>query len=213
MNVETGRTTVGVVILGAGASTRMGGPKLLLPWGATTVLGHLLEQWGRLAVAQVAIVLAAGARAVAGELDRLGVDPGWRITNPHPGQGMFSSVRCAARWAGWKPDLTHWVIALGDQPHLRAETLQALLDYGRAHPQQICQPARNGRARHPVWLPKALFAQLADAPAASLKQFLAACGVAVARFESADPGLDLDLDTPAEYARARQLVDRPSVDR
>ncbi|MGH7953692.1 MAG: NTP transferase domain-containing protein, partial [Limisphaerales bacterium] len=29
------------IILGAGASARMGRPKLLLPWGGTTVVGHL----------------------------------------------------------------------------------------------------------------------------------------------------------------------------
>ena len=35
----------GVVILAAGASSRMGKPKLVLPWGKTSVLGHLIEQW------------------------------------------------------------------------------------------------------------------------------------------------------------------------
>jgi len=35
---------VGVVILAAGRSARMGRPKLLLPWGGTSVLGHLLAQ-------------------------------------------------------------------------------------------------------------------------------------------------------------------------
>jgi CTP:molybdopterin cytidylyltransferase MocA len=35
----------GVVILAAGASTRMGTCKLLLPWGEKTILTHLLDQW------------------------------------------------------------------------------------------------------------------------------------------------------------------------
>ena len=37
--------SVGVVILAAGRSARMGRPKLLLPWGETSVLGHLIKQW------------------------------------------------------------------------------------------------------------------------------------------------------------------------
>ena len=34
---------LGVIILGAGASSRMGRPKLLLPWGDTSVIGHLIR--------------------------------------------------------------------------------------------------------------------------------------------------------------------------
>ena len=41
----TGSVRVGVVILAAGRSRRMGKPKLLLPWGETSVLGHLIRQW------------------------------------------------------------------------------------------------------------------------------------------------------------------------
>ena len=39
----------------------------------------------------------------------------------------------------------------------------------------------------------------------TLKEFLASSGQAVARWESTDPGLDLDLDEPADYERALAL--------
>ena len=42
------KNPLGVVILGAGASARMGEPKLLLPWRGTTVIGHLISQWREL---------------------------------------------------------------------------------------------------------------------------------------------------------------------
>jgi len=47
---------VGALILGAGKSARMGRPKLLLPWHGTTILGHLIQQWKRLSVEQIAVV-------------------------------------------------------------------------------------------------------------------------------------------------------------
>ncbi len=47
----------GVIILGAGASSRMGTPKLLLPWRDTTIIGHLISQWRELGAAQIAVVL------------------------------------------------------------------------------------------------------------------------------------------------------------
>ena len=44
---------LGVVILAAGASSRMGRPKLLLPWSGTTVIGHLLNQWRALGASPI----------------------------------------------------------------------------------------------------------------------------------------------------------------
>ncbi len=204
---------LGVVILGAGRSTRMGKPKLLLPWGATTVLGHLINQWRALGAAQVAVVHAADDAAILAELHRLAFPAENRIANPDADRGMFSSILCAAQWRGWQPTppphvvgyaLTHWAIVLGDQPHLRRETLERLIAFTRQHPEQICQPQQNGRLRHPVVLPRTVFAELAESRAEALKEFLQArpvsgCG-------SDDPGLDLDIDRPEDYQRALVLA-------
>ncbi len=128
------RFSLGVIILAAGRSSRMGRPKMLLPWGRTTVLGHLLALWSRLGAHQVAVVCASADAAIDTELNRLRFSNKNRITNPDPGQGMFSSVQCAARWRGWNPGLTHWAIVLGDQPHLQRATLATLLDAAAQHP-------------------------------------------------------------------------------
>src|SRR5436309_9306361 len=162
----------GVVILAAGASSRMGKPKLLLPWGKTSVLGHLIRQWQAAGARQIAVVHTVADQAVSTELNRLSFPVAHRIANPQPERGMFSSVQCAARWTGWDPTLTHWLIALGDQPHLREQTLHMLVDLAEAHPHNICQPSRCGRPRHPVFLPEAVFEQLQDSCDESLKKFL-----------------------------------------
>ena len=201
------RLNLGVILLGAGASTRMGRPKLLLPWGTTSVLGHLIAQWRTLRAKQIAVVCAAGGTLPA-ELDRLAVGPQDRILNPHPEQGMFSSIQCAARWPGWNADITHWAIALGDQPHLRPDTLRALLVFAAAHPESICQPSRYARPRHPVLLPAGAFARLKDSCDAHLKQFLRDSVPPVQLCELDDPGLDLDLDQPSDYEAALKLAAR-----
>jgi molybdenum cofactor cytidylyltransferase len=194
---------VGVVILAAGASQRMGQPKLLLPWRDTSILGHLQTQWRNLSVGQIAVVCAAQDPALHCELERLRWPLADRITNPTPEGGMISSIRCAARWPGWRPELRRWAIVLGDQPHVRLTTLRDVLELSAAHPGKICQPARGGRPRHPVLLPAVAFRQLADWPGEHLKQFLQASEVVLR--ESDDAGLDLDIDHPADYERARQL--------
>jgi len=202
-NGSDSQFTFGVAILAAGRSQRMGRPKMLLPWGATSVLGHLLQSWKELHARQVAVVCAADARDMHHELSRLRFSPSDCIFNPAPERGMFSSIRCAASWPGWKAELTHWIITLGDQPHLRLETFRTLLDFGAAHPGNICQPLRKGKQKHPVLLPKRVFTELADSRAADLKQFLAGHAGDLAGFESDDAGLDSDMDTPEDYDRLR----------
>lgn len=183
----------------------MGTQKLLLPWGDTTVLGQLLRQWHS-NVSQIGVVCSKTAIELQTEFARASASltcPTSLIFNPAPERGMFSSIQCAARWPGWQAGLTHWIITLGDQPQLQSETLRMLLDFAAAHRGNICQPMRNGRHKHPVLLPKHAFLELANSPAENLKLFLASHETDLCGFESADAGLDHDLDTPEDYDRLK----------
>ena len=204
------------VLLAAGRSKRMGRPKMLLPWGQTSVIGHLLGQWQELKAARIVVVCAEGDQALAGELDRLSFPTENRIYNPSPDQGMFSSILCAAKWNGWdtanvgkanipSAPLTHWAILLGDQPHLRPETLQALLEFTAAHPESICLPRYGGHRRHPVFLPRQFWLQLANSSARDLKEFLDVQAEQTAICELSDAGLELDIDYPEDYKRAVEM--------
>lgn len=200
--IEARAQRLGVVILGAGRSARMGRPKLLLPWGSKSIVGHLIAQWQELGARQIALVCAPEDAALGAELDRLGFSPTGRIVNPAPERGMFSSIQCAARWAGWDPELIHWAIVLGDQPHLRPDTLRAVVKCSLAAPDEICQPKYGDHGRHPVVLPKSAFRQLPDSSARNLKEFLAARSRPVVCCAIDDPGLGFDLDRPEDYERA-----------
>ena len=183
----------------------MGKPKMLLPWGRTSVIGHLIAQWRDLGAEQIAVVTASGDLVMAEELERFGFPEKDRIYNPSPELGMFSSIQCAARWTGWKTELSHWVIALGDQPHLRTETLRELITLGARHPGTVCQLSRQGRPRHPVLLPAAAFRPLGNSTSANLKDFLQELPLEFALAESNDAGLDLDIDQPSDYEKALGL--------
>ena len=216
----------GVVVLGAGASSRMGRPKLLLPWKDTTVVGQIIRQWRELSAAQIAIVhrpnddelveavtLAEGragsplpAAAVQTNDGAHGVTRPTNtstefIVNPKPEQGMFSSVVCAANWTGWQKGITNWAIVLGDQPHLQKETLRALLEFAAQNPDAICQPQFGDRGRHPVILPQAAFAALKTTRAETLKDFLKLAPCRSVQLVTNDTGLSLDMDTPDDYKR------------
>lgn len=192
---------LGVVILGAGASSRMGRPKLLLPWGDSTVICHIISQWRELGAAQIAVVHRPNDAPFAAELDRLKFPAEDRIENPEPERGMFSSIVCAANWDGWRREISSWAIVLGDQPHLRAETLRRLLEFHWQNMHKICQPMFGGRAGHPVILPRKAFDGLKNSGAATLKDFLKLIPLPRVHCHIDDPGLPLDMDTPEDYKR------------
>jgi len=224
---------LGVIILGAGASSRMGRPKLLLPWKGTSVIGHLIRQWEILGASQIAVVVRPNDEPLHAEFDRLDFpqvlvarasrpfDNGLpneqagrlchcRIENPKPERGMFSSICCAAKWNGWRDELTSWAIVLGDQPHLQLDTLRALLDFHRDHPEAICQPTHEGHGYHPVLLRRLGFEQLKQTRAETLDFFLKQNSAQLIKCPIQDSGLALDLDTPEDY---KQLTSEPSLKR
>ena len=204
VSLEKQIPALGVVILGAGASSRMGRPKLLLPWRDTTVIGHLLKQWRELGAAQIGIVLRPQDAPLAAEFDRLDFPRADRIENPQPERGMFSSILCAAGWPGWKDEIATWAIVLGDQPYLRPETLRQLLEFHFANADAVCQLEFDGHARHPVLLPRRAFKELKASPAETLKDFLKRTSVRSIRCSVDEPGLALDINTPEDYQRARE---------
>jgi len=194
----------GAAILAAGMSSRMGRPKLLLPWGQYSVLEHLVHQWQELRATQLAVVLSSENGPVAQELNRMGFPAAARILNPRAEAGMFSSIQCAADWTGWRTGIGHVAVALGDQPHLRTATLRRLLEFASRHPEEVCQPGQAGKAYHPVLLPWAEFRRMIAAKTPDLRGYLLSCRVALCDVD--DPGLTLDLDTPAEYEAALRMA-------
>lgn len=194
-------SSLGVVILGAGASVRMGKPKLLLPWGETTVIGHLVRLWQKLGAARIAIVTRPDDGVLMAELFRLGFSRSQCIENPQPERGMFSSVVCAADWPGWGRRISSWAIVLGDQPHLQESSLRQLLEFAKRRPESVCQPVFGGRVGHPVILPRTVFNGLPETPAVTLKDFLNLVTVPRVQCEVSDSKLSLDMDTPEDYKR------------
>ena len=124
---------------------------------------------------------------------------------------MFSSVQAAALWDGWKAEVSHFVVALGDQPQIGAETLRRLLEFAGGNPEAICQPALRGRAKHPVILPKEVFRDLARTSAGTLRRFLDEREGKRRYVEVEDESLASDLDTPEEYRAALERFKKSEI--
>ena len=116
-------------ILAAGASTRLGQPKQLLPFRGRSLLRHAAETALASVCRPVVVVLGAGAEQLRGELAALPVTV---TLNPAWAEGMASSIRAGLGTVtseAHEPDSV--VIMLCDQPLITAATLDQLVKVHR----------------------------------------------------------------------------------
>jgi molybdenum cofactor cytidylyltransferase len=116
-------------ILAAGASTRLGQPKQLLPFRGRSLLRHAAETALASVCRPVVVVLGAGAEQLRNELSALPVTV---TLNPAWAEGMASSIRAGLGTVtseANEPDSV--VIMLCDQPLITAATLDQLVKVQR----------------------------------------------------------------------------------
>jgi molybdenum cofactor cytidylyltransferase len=149
------------VILSAGASSRMGTPKALLPYREGTFLEHLIEATQQPCVGATRVVLGAGAEEIRtiAKLDSSVV-----VLNPDWEQGQLSSIWAALRnLAGIATDGI--VLCPVDHPLVSGTLVGELVERFYADRKAIVLPTYKGRRGHPVIFSSALYDELLTAPA------------------------------------------------
>jgi molybdenum cofactor cytidylyltransferase len=141
------------LVLAAGESRRLGQPKQLLPYGGTTLLGHVLDVARACSFVQLLCVLGSDAAAIREQVDLSGVEV---VVNPGSGQGGCSSSIAAALGSVEAGVL---VLLLGDQPGVTPETVGALLAGRKDAPLAVCR-YDDGRG-HPFAFGREVFSDLA----------------------------------------------------
>jgi molybdenum cofactor cytidylyltransferase len=192
-------TTLPAIVLAAGASSRMGRPKALLP----------LDTAGTTFARAVCTALAAGGAAPIVLVTRAAlreplvhdVPDVTLVVNPDPDRGQLSSL-LAGLAALERPAAV--LMTLVDVPLVRPSTVRALVDAWQATDAPLVRPVHAGRHGHPVVFGAALLDALRRAdPAAGAKPVVRAFGHASIDVAVDDPGVVEDVDTPEAYARLR----------
>jgi molybdenum cofactor cytidylyltransferase len=148
------------VILSAGASSRMGRPKALLPYREGTFLEHLIEVTRDPRIGVTRVVLGAGAEVIR-TIAKL--DPSIVVLNPEWELGQLSSIRAGLRsLEGINADGI--VLCPVDHPLVSARLVSDLVERFYQNKKLIVLPTYNGRRGHPVIFSKDLFGELLAAP-------------------------------------------------
>ena len=187
-------------MLAAGVARRFGGPKLLMPFGASTVLGSVVGALVAANVAPIIVVAGAGATDIAASLKDEAVQV---IRNPNPARGMVSSVRVGV--VALPSSVSRFLIALGDQPRIGPEGLSRLLrEHGRSK-KGMAIPTHEGRRGHPVVFDAGYrMAILALDDGQSLRDLIQDHRDDCVEVESGSDACLCDIDTREEYEDQRR---------
>jgi molybdenum cofactor cytidylyltransferase len=186
------------VILAAGSSRRMGNPKLMLPYGQSTILETAVDNILRSCIEHVMIVLGPDHKAIR---KALGQKPVQFCHNREHEKGMLTSVICGIR--ALPPDARSALIFLGDQPGIPPPVINRVI---RAYEEElfgIVIPVHAHRRGHPLLVDmkykKALEQLDLEAGLRSLRhQF----PEDVLEVEVDETGILVDIDTPEDYKKA-----------
>jgi molybdenum cofactor cytidylyltransferase len=191
------------ILPAAGASSRMGRCKLLLPWGRSTVIEALLAIWRQTPVEAVVMVTGAG--------DPHGLRPigqrwGAHVVVPEssPTQ-MKDSVALAlahlrASFCPVPGDA--WLLTPSDLPGLSADVVRAVLREQARYPGRILVPVHGGQRGHPVLFPWPLSDEVGSLRAdQGVNALLRRHGVVEVEVDQA--AILHDVDTPEQYRRWR----------
>jgi molybdenum cofactor cytidylyltransferase len=204
---------IAAILLAAGESRRMGQPKMLLPWGATTVLGQVVSIFSaglssimdqQIDPDNEILIVTGGARMlVEAEVARLAEQFPLRIVhNPNYAHGgMVSSIQ--AGLMALRPGTRAALIGLGDQPQVREKTIKQICTAFKQTRSPIVIPSFQNHRGHPWLATRLLWPELMALPSSTTpRQFLDAHAGQI-EYVSADESILQDLDTPEDYDHQR----------
>ena len=198
------RSRIHGIVLAAGASTRMGRIKMLLPVRGTTLLASAVTPLLEAGLDRVVVVLGHQADAVR---NGAGLPDDARMAftvNEEWPSGLSSSLRKGLE-ACAEADAV--VIVLGDQPNLRSDLVRKLVQ-AAATEASLAVPMHNGRVGHPILFRRELFGELSQLSGDAGAREVVRRHIDRAAIVTGDP--PRDLDTEADYRAF--LEGRPGSD-
>ncbi|HAV24292.1 MAG: hypothetical protein A2X67_06100 [Ignavibacteria bacterium GWA2_55_11] len=112
-----------ILLLAAGASSRLGRPKQLLPFSGTTLVRHLAQQALAADAANVRVIVGAHRELVEDQMRDLGVTV---VENVHWSNGLCSSIHTGLNSLPSSADGV--IIMLCDMPHVTTLHLNAMIN-------------------------------------------------------------------------------------
>lgn len=197
---------VSAVVLAAGESKRMGSKKELLHIAGRPMIQMVVENLLKASVDEVIVVLGHMADDVGVALSHY-TDPRLELVgNRNYKRGMGTSLAHGVSACSWGTEAI--VVALGDAPFFRPETVDALIG-AHAAGARIATPVFAGRRGHPILLDGHFRDSLEELRGdAGARELLEREKDLIVEIELDDGGFLVDIDEPEDHEAVKDGAGR-----
>jgi molybdenum cofactor cytidylyltransferase len=195
------RSHICTIILGAGLSSRMKQPKLLMAWGNSTVLGAVISAFNDGGVGNVFVVTGAFREQVENEAQKYNAS---FVFNPSFENGaMLDSIKTGIREI-LDTSYEAAFVALGDQPAVSSEDIQEMARiYLDTHVPLII-PSFEMRRGHPWLVSRELWQEILSLEdPKTMRDFIESNRDKITYYLVKSSRILDDLDTPEDYEKYR----------
>lgn len=193
------------IILAAGMSSRMGSPKMLLPWGDTSIIEHVISVFSEAGIDDILVVTGGSHEQVeAIILESRKRYPVRGVYNENYERGdMLSSIQCGLRKIADK-NIGAAMIGLGDQPQVQIGSVQLIRDAYSQTKNPLVVPSFQMRRGHPWLVVRSLWNEILEMDSSHTpRDFLSAHAADIQYVDVDTPSILADLDTPEDYRASR----------
>jgi molybdenum cofactor cytidylyltransferase len=194
---------ISVIIPAAGKSTRMGQPKLVLPFRSTTIIGQIINSISLSGIKDIIIVINPHNIKLKDHLEKLKETYPIRVINnlAMDEGNMLTSIQLGLRSV--QKQCKAAMIALGDQPQIQPDTIKKIINEFIQNKPMLIAPSYNFHRGHPWLISSPLFNEfLMIEPTSSAREFLKKNSSMIHYVEIDNESILKDIDTPQEYHRS-----------
>ncbi|ARV57642.1 4-diphosphocytidyl-2C-methyl-D-erythritol synthase [Nostocales cyanobacterium HT-58-2] len=198
LSAENAASSIGAIILAAGASTRMGQPKQLLYFQGRSFLRHSVEVVVASVCQPIVVVVGAYAEKMRHEVSQL---PVLVVENPQWYEGMGASIQVGmTALNAFGKEIEGVVLTLCDQPFVSCDVINQLVATYHSTGQGIIASEYADTLGVPALFHYKFFSDLTNLKASSgAKQIIQKYSQEVFRLPFTAGAIDID--TPQDYER------------
>jgi molybdenum cofactor cytidylyltransferase len=188
------------LILAAGLSSRMGRPKMVLPWGESTVIHQVISKIKAAGIDNIYVVIGGSGDLVKNALAGI---PVHFIYNPIFQNGeMLDSIQTGIR--NLPIEVDYVLVALGDQPQIKTDVILKMIDIQITEDSRIIIPSYQMRRGHPWLIHSSLWKEILSLkPPQTMRNFMNNNQDNIRYLVVQNDSIIMDLDTPEDYLRFR----------
>ncbi len=192
---------VAAVVLAAGMSSRMGSPKMILPWNGSTIVARVVRALRDGGAASITVVTGSQRERVEAALE--GEPVSFAYNEDYANGEMLDSIQTGLRALPAQVDAA--LIALGDQPQIQAATVRQVLESYAQSSSKLVAPSYQMRRGHPWLVERELWGEILNLRhPLTLRDFMEAHAGDIRYLIVDTPTILQDVDTPEDYRRFRK---------